>query len=148
MQGAGQGSRLGHQRGKYAGKIGRLVLAVWQRRAVTASPRLYGISLLVSDDHGETWRHTGDAGIGYGMGEGRIVELQDGRILLNARGGKAVRNGKKVETQKHRVYAYRDDAGETVGAREVRTDCTYTTTACDWCLPRYATTVWHERIIP
>ena len=65
------------------------MLAVWHRRAVTANPRLYGISLLVSDDHGKTWRHTGDAGIGHGMGEGRIVELEDGRILLNARGGRA-----------------------------------------------------------
>lgn len=147
MPGPGHGIQLRHQRGKNAGKNGRLVLTVWHRRAVSASPRLYGISLLVSDDHGETWRHTGDAGIGYGMGEGRIVELEDGRILLNARGGAAVRDGKKVETQKHRVYAYSADAGETFGTPKVRTEFTYSRNGCDSGMQRYATTGEHGKSI-
>ncbi|MDP6635744.1 MAG: sialidase family protein [Phycisphaerae bacterium] len=139
MPGPGHGIQLRHQRGKHADKNRRLVLAVWHRRAVTANPRLYGISLLVSDNHGRSWRNTGDAGVGYGMNEGRIVELEDGRILLNARGGKAVRDGKKVDTQKHRVYAFSDDAGETIGKHEVRTEFKYSRNGCDSGMQRYAT---------
>jgi len=139
MPGPGHGIQLRHQRGKNADKNARLVMAVWHRRARTADPRLYGISLLVSDDHGKTWRHTGDAGIGYGMGEGRIVELEDGRILLNARGGKAVRDGKRVETQKHRVYAYSIDAGETFGEPIIRTEFVYSKNGVDSGMQRYST---------
>lgn len=95
MPGPGHGIQLRHQQGEHADKNGRLVLAVWHRRAVTASPRLYGVSMLVSDDHGKTWRRAGDAGVGHGMGEGRIVELEDGRILLNARGGAALRTARR-----------------------------------------------------
>lgn len=147
MPGPGHGIQLQHQRGTHADKNGRLVLAVWHRRAVTANPRLYGISLLVSDDHGKTWRHTGDAGVGHGMNECRIVELQDGRVLLNARGGMAMRDGKKVETQKYRVYAWSEDAGETIGKHEVRTEFQYSKNGCDSAIQRYATTAEHGKSI-
>ncbi len=145
MPGPGHGIQLCHQQGSHAGNNGRLVLAVWHRRAVTANPRRYGISLLVSDDHGRTWRHTGDAGIGFGMGEGRIVELDDGRILLNARGGKAMWDGKKVDTQKHRVYAWSEDSGETFGAPVVRTEFEYSGNGCDSAIQRFATTTDHGK---
>ena len=147
MPGPGHGIQLCRQGAKHAQKNGRLVLAVWHRRAVSANPRLYGISLLVSDDHGNTWRHTGDAGIGYGMGEGRIVELEDGRILLNARGGAAVRGGKKVNTAKHRVYAWSKDGGETFGTPVVRTEFTYSGNGCDSGMQRYASAAEHGKSI-
>ena len=139
MPGPGHGIQLRHQHGKHADKNGRLVLAVWHRRAVTANPRLYGVSMLVSDDHGKTWRRAGDAGVGHGMGEGRIVELEDGRILLNARGGAALQDGKKINTQKHRIDAWSDDAGETFGKPVVRTEFEYSGNGCDSSLLRYAT---------
>ena len=140
MPGPGHGIQLRHQQGKHADKNGRLMLAVWHRRAVTANPRLYGVSMLVSDDHGETWRRAGDAGVEHGMNEGRIVELEDGRILLNTRGGGAVRDGKKVDTQKHRVYAWSNDAGETFGKPEVHTEFEYSRNGCDSSIQRYTTT--------
>jgi len=143
MPGPGHGIQLRHQQGKHADRNGRLVLAVWHRRAVTASPRLYGVSMLVSDDHGQTWRRAGDAGIGHGMGEGRIVELEDGRILLNARGGAA----EKINTQKHRVYAWSEDAGETFGKPVVRTEFAYSANGCDSSIQRYATTAQHGQSI-
>ena len=143
MPGPGHGIQLRHQQGKHADRNGRLVLAVWHRRAVTARPRLYGVSMLVSDDHGKTWRRAGDAGIGHGMGEGRIVELEDGRILLNARGGAA----EKINTQKHRVYAWSEDAGETFGKPVVRTEFEYSENGCDSSIQRYATTAQHEQSI-
>lgn len=136
MPGPGHGIQLRHQRGAHAKKNGRLVLAVWHRRAVTASPRLYGVSMLVSDDHGKTWRRAGDAGVEHGMGEGRIVELDDGRILLDARGGKA----ETINTQKHRVQAWSADAGETFGIPVVRTEFHYSENGCDSSIQRYATT--------
>jgi len=145
MPGPGHGIQLRHQQGKHADKNGRLVLAVWHRRAVTANPRLYGVSMLVSDDHGKTWRRAGDAGVGHGMGEGRIVELEDGRILLNARGGAAVQDGKKINTQKHRIDAWSDDAGETFGKPEVRTEFEYGGNGCDSSIQRYATTTQDGR---
>jgi len=122
MPGPGHGIQLCCQQGIHQHKNGRLVLAVWHRREVTADPRLYGVSLVVSDDHGKSWRHTGDTGIGYGMNEGRIVELHDGRILMNARGGVATRDGRQVDTQKHRVSAWSRDGGETFGTPQVRTE--------------------------
>jgi len=140
MPGPGHGIQLRHQQGKHADKNGRLMLAVWHRRAVTANPRLYGVSMLVSDDHGETWRRAGDAGVEHGMNEGRIVELENGRILLNTRGGVAVRDGKKVDTQKHRVYAWSNDAGETFGKPEVHTEFEYSRNGCDSSIQRYTTT--------
>ena len=147
MPGPGHGIQLRHQRGARADKNGRLVLAVWHRRAVTASPRLYGISLLVSDDHGETWRHVGDAGIGHGMNECRIVELEDGRILLNSRGGQAMRDGQRIQTQKHRVTAWSKDSGETITAHEVTTEFEYSKNGCDSSIQRYATYADHGKNI-
>ncbi|MDF1853821.1 MAG: sialidase family protein [Verrucomicrobiales bacterium] len=147
MPGPGHGIQLRHQQGKHADKNGRLMLAVWHRRAVTANPRLYGVSMLVSDDHGETWRRAGDAGVEHGMNEGRIVELEDGRILLNTRGGVAVRDGKKVDTQKHRVYAWSNDAGETFGKPEVHTEFEYSRNGCDSSIQRYTTTTQNRKNI-
>jgi len=136
MPGPGHGIQLRFQHGRNKNRNGRLVIAVWHRHAVTANPRLYGVSLLVSDDHGKTWRHTGDAGIGYGMNEGRIVELADGRILLNARGGRGIRDGKPVNTARHRVCWHSRDAGETFGDPVLRDDLTRH--ACDSGMVRYA----------
>lgn len=143
MPGPGHGIQLRHQRGAQADNNGRLLLAVWHRRAVSADPRLYGISLLASDDHGRSWRHTGDAGIGHGMNEGRIVELADGRILLNARGGQAQRDGEAVDTRKHRVYAWSDDAGETFAGHQVREEFYYSNNGCDSGLNRCPATADH-----
>ena len=55
---------------------------------------------LISDDHGETWRF-GDL-LGPGMDENKVVELSDGRLMLNSRapGG-------------YRKIAYSSDGGET-----------------------------------
>ncbi len=138
MPGPGHGIQLRRQRGRNADKNGRLVLSVWHRRAVTTFPRLYGVSMLVSDDDGGTWRRAGDTGVSHGMAEGRIVELEDGRILLNARGGAAVRDGKPFSTEKHRVHAWSEDGGETFGAPVVRTEFEYSGNGCDSSIQRYA----------
>jgi sialidase-1 len=137
MPGPGHGIQLRQQQGKHADKNGRLIVPVWHRRAVTANPRLYGVSLLASDDHGKSWRHTGDAGIGHGMNESRLVELADGRLLLNARGGAGERDGQPFDTGANRVYAWSEDAGETFGTPVVRTEFVFHGNGVDSSLVRY-----------
>ena len=76
---------------------GRLILQFWNRTSVrnTIEKRLYGVTLIYSDDHGETWQFGGFVDEGKaGMNESRIVELEDGRFTINARwamGGMAYR---------------------------------------------------------
>ncbi len=147
MPGPGHGIQLRHQRGINADGNGRLVIPVWHRRAVTTFPRRYGVSMLVSDDHGRTWRRAGDTGVSHGMAEGRIVELEDGRILLNARGGAAIRDGTPFSTEKHRVEAWSEDGGETFGAPVVRAEFEYSGNGCDSSIQRYAATAEHGKSI-
>jgi sialidase-1 len=77
------------------------------------------------------------------MAEGRIVELEDGRVFLNARGGPA----EKVNTQRHRVLAWSVDAGETFGAPVVSTEFEYSGNGCDSGLQRYDTTTKQGNIL-
>ena len=67
---------------------GRLILQIWNRRSVGNSieNRVYGVTLIYSDDHGETWKFGGFVDEGKtGMNESRLVELEDGRFYVNAR---------------------------------------------------------------
>ncbi|HEY0658712.1 MAG TPA: sialidase family protein, partial [Pyrinomonadaceae bacterium] len=69
---------------------GRLVVQIWHRRELTfpASERNYGVSIIFSDETGETWQTGGTVPLGDAqLNESRIVELTDGDLLLNARSG-------------------------------------------------------------
>jgi hypothetical protein len=85
---------------------GRLILQLWNRTSLTRSvdgkvrkvdreARLYGITIIYSDDHGDTWKFGGFVDEGKaGMNESRIVELEDRTFYINARwamGGLAYR---------------------------------------------------------
>lgn len=68
----------------------RLILQVWHRREITfpVEERNYGISVIYSDDFGESWQNGGMIPIGTEKpNESRIVELTNGELLLNARSG-------------------------------------------------------------
>lgn len=69
---------------------GRLVVPVFLIKDRTATPRsarAYGDGVLVSDDHGKTWHMDGVAPLGeFGSSEVSVAELDDGRLVLNARG--------------------------------------------------------------
>jgi len=140
MPGPGHGIQLQRQRDEHAAGNGRMLVQVWHRRAVTDDPRRYGVSLLASDDGGRSWRHTGDVGIGYGMNESRLVELDDGRVLLNARGGKCVRDGETHDYAKLRVEAVSEDGGESFGTCRLRRDFDYSFNGCDSSMIRYRPT--------
>ncbi|MEV6968046.1 sialidase family protein [Hamadaea sp. NPDC051192] len=68
---------------------GRLVQQVWHRRSVEfpADQRRYGVGVIVSDDHGATWRAGGVVPVSptYPVNESRLVQRPDGSIVLNGR---------------------------------------------------------------
>ena len=111
MPGPGHGIALRYQKDK--SRNGRLVVPFWNRHAVTADQRLYGVMPLISDDHGKTWRLGGVAGTDHGMNESRIAELPDGRLLLNGRGSDPKHNTAKADTRIQRVYAESPDGGDS-----------------------------------
>lgn len=71
-------------------KTGRLILQVWHRRPITspANERNYGVSVIYSDDKGETWTTGGTVPLNWAqLNESRIAELKNDKLLLNARSG-------------------------------------------------------------
>lgn len=79
---------------RYGAHAGRLV----QQYVVRSRGATYGASAM-SDDHGVTWRMGQLAG--PGVDENKVVELSDGRLLLNSR------------ARPHRLVAWSADGGET-----------------------------------
>lgn len=89
---------------------GRLLLQVSHRRVVignTVNERFYGVSTLYSDDHGATWQAGGaiPVSVDYPLNESRLVELSDGRILINARASSG--------GNRHRITSVSNDGGVT-----------------------------------
>lgn len=71
---------------------GRLLLSVSHRTIITGVPapqRNPGVSSLYSDDHGRTWQAGGEVpmGIGPTLGEARLVQREDGTVVINGRYG-------------------------------------------------------------
>ena len=99
-------------------KSGRLIIPVWHRKplsgeGIPADQRDYAISIVCSDDGGETW-HNGaytdirDAEGNYlGFTESRCMERPDGSLLVNSRVG-ATSRGKP-----NRVVGISRDGGLT-----------------------------------
>lgn len=105
MPGPGHGIQL---------KDGRLLLQMWNRKAlgvaetgiIPVAERKYGLSVIYSDDHGETWKYGSAFGDdGWNMGECRMAELDNGDIYLNSR--------YTTETNNHRAIAISRDRGVT-----------------------------------
>ncbi|MFD1546117.1 golvesin C-terminal-like domain-containing protein [Nonomuraea guangzhouensis] len=72
---------------------GRLLLTVSHRTIISGVPaadRHYGASSLYSDDHGRTWQAGGEVPMATGypvVGEARLVQREDGTVLMNSRPG-------------------------------------------------------------
>src|SRR5690625_3091517 len=97
---SGEGIQL-----RYGPNKGRLIQQ-YTVRDITKSGGMYAVSLY-SDDHGKTW-HAGEP-VGPGMDENKVVELSDGRVMLNSRS--SVGGGM-------RWVAYSEDGGETYSEPE------------------------------
>jgi len=124
MPGPGHGIQLAN---------GRLIIQFWHRRAIgrvgpdgthvttPISDRLYGSSVVYSDDHGRNWTKGNDTGLGHRATEARVVELADGTVMLNAR----------MHNKGRRWVARSHDGGETwQDAYEERTVMPYTAVDC------------------
>lgn len=85
---SGAGIQLRH--GPHAGRL-------LQQYAVRIGTTFYAASA-ISDDHGATWRMGGL--VGPGADENKVVELSDGRVMLNSR------------ATPHRKIAFSNDGGE------------------------------------
>lgn len=88
LPGPGHGIQLAH--GPHAG---RLVVPCWHRATGVETPmyeRGYCTSMLISDDHGKTWRSTAYCGEEWYLNETRICESQDqaGNAFLLLQGRK------------------------------------------------------------
>ncbi|MEU4232164.1 exo-alpha-sialidase [Nonomuraea sp. NPDC026600] len=72
---------------------GRLLLTVSHRTIISGVPaadRHYGASTVYSDDHGRTWQAGGEVPMATGypvVGEARLVQREDGTVLMNSRPG-------------------------------------------------------------
>jgi sialidase-1 len=103
-------------------RSGRLVVPC--HHSIAPEPGGYG-DVIISDDHGLTWRVGGD--VGNFVGENAVVELADGRLLMNAR-----------PHGHHRSISYSSDAGETWGP--VAEDAGLPDPGCQGTLVRYSLT--------
>ena len=137
MTGPGHGIQLEHQKGANAKKNGRLILQMWNRKAVNIRPRDYGVVLIYSDDGGKTWKRGAETQKFYGENESRIVEFGDGRVLLNSRGSEAEDNSKRIDARRSRIFAFSSDGGETFADPILRPELNYTN--IDSGLNRYVT---------
>jgi len=92
----------------------RLVVPLFYIKDRVVTPRAkrgYGNAVLVSDDGGRSWSVPGTVPLGdYGSSEISIVELSDGRILMNARGAPPESTGMSVAG---RTVSFSADGGAT-----------------------------------
>ncbi len=91
---SGEGIQL-----KYGDHEGRLV-----QQFTIKDNNVYKAMSVYSDDHGATWQNGEPVGIG--MDENKVVELSDGRLMINSRDSAG---------SKRRKITYSSDGGETYG---------------------------------
>lgn len=84
---------------------GRLIVDVWHRLSIKLENdmRQYGLSIIYSDDGGETWQNSEYLDENH-LNEGRIAEMPDGRLMINAR---------SIDQQRYKVISI--DGGQTWG---------------------------------
>jgi hypothetical protein len=91
------------KKGEYAGRV---VFPIYETKKITENQRVWGNSVVFSDDEGETWHICNEIEhydqMGYGN-EAQIAEQSDGGIILIARN----------EGGLFRKYAQSEDGGQT-----------------------------------
>jgi hypothetical protein len=111
---------------------GRLILPILHRREVTlpASERRYGVDMLYSDDHGDTWQRGGRIPVSpdYPINESRVWQRGDGALVIN---GRAAAGGHRT-----RISSVSTDGGMT-WSDPVHEPATGTYTAVDTSVIRH-----------
>jgi len=109
--GPGRSIQLSEKHPKFPNRIVVPLFYIKDRIITPRAKRGYGNAVLVSDDGGRTWSVPGIVPLGeYGSSEISIVELADGRILMNARGAPPESSGMSVAG---RTVAFSADGGAT-----------------------------------
>lgn len=112
---SGDGIQIRH--GQYKGRL--LQPAAWHLTDGTTRA-----AVIYSDDHGQTWK-LGEWAPAEGEGgrhnwdENKVVELEDGRIMINSRVSSGAANQLRV-----RLVAYSNDGGVTWEAPTIETELT------------------------
>ncbi len=125
--GPGVGIQL--QRGKHEG---RLVIPSDHRESMGEGESAMHSHAFYSDDHGKTWKLGGT--VGPHTDECQVVELSDGRLMMNMRNYWG-RNGKKPELGNMRALAWSQDGG--VSWSKVKFDKTLIEPICQGSMLRY-----------
>ncbi|MFJ8790306.1 exo-alpha-sialidase [Streptomyces sp. NPDC102462] len=112
---------------------GRLLVPVAHRRTIvghTTAERMYGLAMLLSDDHGRTWQATAPVPVSpdYPVNESRVHQRADGTVVVN---GRAAAGGTR-----YRITATSTDRGST-WSRPVLDGATREFVAIDAGLLRY-----------
>jgi sialidase-1 len=98
---------------RHRSHAGRLIVPVFAMKDRVANPRIkrgYGSMVLVSDDHGDSWRAGGVAPIGDGeSSEVDVLELDDGKLMLNARQSPSTKSTRLPS----RTVSLSSDGGDT-----------------------------------
>lgn len=138
MPGPGHGIQL---------KDGRLLLQVWNRKAlgiidkgeIPVEDRMYGVSIIYSDDHGESWHFGSAFGHELNINESRMVQLGNGDVYFNARYVPTTPGTKN----NHRVIARSKDGG--ISWDSIQIDYNFpTTNHCDAGLASWVTPAGEE----
>lgn len=123
----GPGAGIQIERGPHAG---RLVVPINSQPANAPDSYYLGSDhVMVSDDHGTTWRLAGTAP-NRNVNECRVVELSDGRLMLNSRNDR----GPGIYA---RQVCYSDDGGESwygarIDASLPEPNCQAALVRCSW----------------
>jgi len=109
--GPGRPIQLSAQHPNFPHRIVVPLFYIKDRIITPRAKRGYGNAVLVSDDGGRTWSVPGTVPLGdYGSSEISIVELADGRIMMNARGAPPQSSGMAVAG---RTLSLSSDGGAT-----------------------------------
>ncbi len=109
--GPGRSIQLSAQHPKFPNRIVVPLFYIKDRIVTPRAKRGYGNAVLVSDDGGRTWSVPGTVPLGeHGSSEISIVELADGRLMINARSAPPESRGMSVAG---RTLAYSADGGAT-----------------------------------
>lgn len=109
--GPGRSIQLSATHPRHPNRIVVPLFYIKDRVVTPRSKRGYGNAVLVSDDGGRSWSVPGIVPLGdHGSSEISIVELADGRIMMNARGAPPESTGMSVAG---RTVSYSSDGGAT-----------------------------------
>ncbi len=109
--GPGKSIQLSENHPEYPNRLVVPLFYIKDRTITPRGKRGYGNAVLISDDGGVNWSVPGTVPLGaYGSAEASIVELDDGRLMLNCRGAPPESSGMTVAG---RTVSYSSNGGAT-----------------------------------